>query len=135
MSVYVDTNVLVYWLVSDPVYGEKAMKLVESIEAGNTAITSALSLVQVNWVMESLFKAGVIKKHDPRRMIESIAGIQNLRIVRLESSICKRALRHVERYGFDFEDAVHLETALRHKCAEILSADRDFDRGPLPRRF
>jgi len=135
LPVYVDANVIVYWLVSDPVHGERAMKLVRGIEAGNVAITSALSLVQVDWVMGSLFKAQVIKKHDPKRMVESVMGIQNLRIVRLESSICKRALRHVERYGLDLEDAIHLETALRYRCTEILSADKDFDRGPLPRRF
>lgn len=80
-------------------------------------------------------KARMIGEYDPNKMVESVMGIQNLRIVELNGSICKRALKHVKKYGLELEDAIHLETALRHNCREIFSADADFDRSPLKRRF
>jgi predicted nucleic acid-binding protein len=128
-----DTNVLVYWLVSDPIHSERAKAHIKNIEAGEKAVTSALSLVQIDWVMRELLRAGVIREYDSHKMVESVLGIQNLRIVGFSSVICKGALNHVSRYGLDLEDAIHLETALRRKCSEILSADADFDRGPLTR--
>ena len=135
MTVYVDANVFVYWLVSDPACGEKAGKLVEAIEAGENAVTSVLSVLQVDWAMRALLRARIIRTYDPHKMVESLIGIQNLRMAELKSDMCKKALKHVKRYGLDLEDAIHLETALRRRCSEIFSADTDFDGGPLPRRF
>jgi predicted nucleic acid-binding protein len=135
MTIYVDTNVFVYWLTSHPVHGEAAEKLIKIIEAGETAITSALTLVQVDWAMRALLQAKLIQKYDLHKMVESVGGIQNLRIVELRDETCKRALRHTKKYGLDLEDSIHLETALKRKCSEIFSADVDFDKGPLPRRF
>ena len=135
MLAYVDTNVFVYWLVSDPIYGERARNLIESIEAGKNALTSALSIVQIDWAMRALLQAKTIRKYDPNEMVKSVMGIQNLRIVELSSAACRKALTHVKKYGLDLEDAIHLEIALRRKCSEILSADTDFDRTPLPRKF
>jgi predicted nucleic acid-binding protein len=135
LPAYVDTNVLVYWLISDPTYGKRAERLVKNIEDGESAVTSALSLVQIDWVMRGLLRARVIQEYGPRKMVESVTGIQNLRIVELSNAVCRKALKHVRRYKLDLEDAIHLETALQRGCTEILSADTDFDGGPLPRRF
>lgn len=135
MPVYVDTNVFVYLLISDPTYGERAGKLIKNIEAGESAVTSALSLVQIDWVMGGLLQARTIREYNAHNMVESVAGVQNLRIVELSNVVCKNALKHVKKYGLDLEDAIHLETALRRRCSEIFSADTDFDKGPLPRRF
>ena len=135
MTIYVDTNVFVYWLTSHPVHGKVAEKLIQNIEAGDAAITSALTLVQVDWAMRALLQAGMISKYDPRKMVESVTGIQNLRIIELKEETCRRALGHAKKYELDLEDSIHLETALEHKCSEMLSADVDFDKGPLPRRF
>ena len=135
MAIYVDTNVFVYWLTSHPIHGGAAEKIIKTIEAGETAITSALSLVQIDWAMRALLQAKMIRKYDLHKMVESVAGVQNLRIVELSNAICGKALKHVKKYGLDLEDAIHLETALRRKCSEILSADADFDRAPLPRKF
>ncbi|MEM0482292.1 MAG: type II toxin-antitoxin system VapC family toxin [Nitrososphaerota archaeon] len=38
-------------------------------------------------------------------------------------------------YSLDYEDALHLATALRNNAKEIVSNDRDFDKTPLKRRF
>lgn len=135
MAIYTDTNIFVYWLTSHPIHGEVAEKLIKTIEAGETAISSALSLVQIDWAMRALLQARIIQEYNPHKMVESVTGIQNLRIVELSNAICRKALKHVKKYGLDLEDAIHLETALLHRCSEILSADTDFDKGPLPRRF
>ncbi|WP_083756250.1 type II toxin-antitoxin system VapC family toxin [Hyperthermus butylicus] len=41
----------------------------------------------------------------------------------------------MERYGLDFEDAVHLAVAMRNGVTEIVSNDSDFDSTPLRRVF
>ncbi|MEM2153278.1 MAG: PIN domain-containing protein [Nitrososphaeria archaeon] len=38
-------------------------------------------------------------------------------------------------YGLDFEDALHLASALRYNLKEIISNDLDFDQTPLKRIF
>lgn len=40
-----------------------------------------------------------------------------------------------EAEDLDYEDALHLATALRNKAREIVSNDKDFDRTPLKRKF
>jgi len=97
MAIYVDTNVFVYWLTSHPTHGETAEKLIKAIEAGETAISSALSLVQVDWAMRALLQARMIQEYDPHKMVKSVMGIQNLRIVELSGAICEKALTHVKK--------------------------------------
>ncbi len=135
MAAYVDTNVFVYWLTSHPAHGEKAGKFIKDIEAGGSAVTSSLSIIQIDWAMKALLQAGIVHEYDQHKMVESLLGLQNLRLVDLRGGIYKGALKHVKKYGLDLEDAIHLETALQRGCSEILSADADFDKGPLPRRF
>lgn len=46
-----------------------------------------------------------------------------------------QAAKLMKEYSLDYEDAVHLATALRNKAKEIISNDEDFDKTPLKRRF
>jgi len=41
----------------------------------------------------------------------------------------------MEEYNLDYEDSLHLTTALRTDAKEIISNDKDFDKTPLKRSF
>jgi len=41
----------------------------------------------------------------------------------------------MEAYSLDLVDALHLAVALRHKAAEIVANDTDFDKTPLKHVF
>jgi len=45
------------------------------------------------------------------------------------------AAKLMKGYSLDYEDAIHLATALRSRAKEIISNDEDFNRTPLKRRF
>jgi len=41
----------------------------------------------------------------------------------------------MKEYDLDYEDALHLATALRNNVKKIISNDQDFDKTPLKRTF
>jgi predicted nucleic acid-binding protein len=50
-------------------------------------------------------------------------------------SAYQRAVGLMSRYKLDFEDSIHLATALEYNAGAIYSNDSDFDRYPLKRVF
>jgi len=45
------------------------------------------------------------------------------------------ALNFMEKYDLDYEDSLHLATAIRMGINKIISNDKDFDKTPLKRKF
>jgi len=130
---FVDSNVFIYHLAADPIYGTKAKSLLEKIEGGERAVTSTLVIIQVC----SYFKW---------------KGRQN--VIPLFLSLLKglTSLEKIETHMLDFEEAkaIQLELKLpwsmwddiaiaaqmkRLNSRAIYSNDNDFDKIPWIKRI
>ncbi len=129
---YYDVNVFVYWLGGHPEHGERAKKWIREAEEGKV-YTSSLTPYEVAVVLASIADKTIKDTSFVREVLEAIRSIRGLRIVSLTWNDYVKAARFVDSY--DLEDALHLAVALRMKVDEIVSNDRDFDRGPLKRVF
>ncbi len=129
---YYDVNVFVYWLGGHPEYGERAKKWIREAEVGK-AYTSSLTPYEVVVVLANIANKTIRDTSFIREVLEAIRSIKGLKIVSLTWNDYVKAARFVDSY--DLEDALHLAVALRMKVDEIVSNDRDFDKGPLRRIF
>ncbi len=132
MRRYYDVNVFVYWLGGHPEYGERAKKWIGEAELGR-AYTSSLTPYEVAVVLASITDKSIKDAHFIRDILEAIRSIRGLKVVPLTWNDYVKAASFVDKY--DLEDALHLAVAMRMKADEIISNDRDFDRGPLRRVF
>jgi len=137
IKIYVDVNIFIYWLADNPTYGETACQWIKKIEKSplGTYLTSALTLYEATVIMAILSGGNVRDTEFLKKVLEPIELLPGLQIVQLENKDIIEALKLVEKYNLDLEDAIHLATALREKSTAILSNDKDFDRTPLKRIF
>ncbi len=127
---YVDVNVFFYWLTDHKEFGDVATRIIRRIETGEKAVTSTLTM----WLLHILLKE-TTENYDPRLLVEKIRRIPFLKIVPLKLVHFEKALNLSQKYGIDFEDAIHLAVAIENGCEGIYSNDKDFDRTPTERRF
>ncbi len=127
---YIDVNIFVYWLTGHKRYGNIAYKILEKVEKGSKAITSALTL----WLLHVLLSE-ICKNYNALEMFKRIKALRGLRIVPLTPEIFEKAITIMNKYDLDLEDAIHLATAIKYKAEKIASNDGDFDRTPLQRVF
>lgn len=134
---YVDVNVFVYWLGRHPEHGERAREWVRRVERGRRGeyVTSSLTLYELVVVLagltgRTLSDAGLVKT-----VMEAVTGLSGLEVKPLERRDHAAAAELMQEYGLDYEDSLHLATALRSGAKTIISNDRDFDKAPLRRAF
>jgi predicted nucleic acid-binding protein len=108
--IYVDVNVLYYYLTAHPQFGEQAKSHIASW--GSSLVTSSLSA----WILYVLTKL---------EKVASILDEVGVELVPLTASILSRA----EKLGEprDFEDRLHVATMLELGIDTIISNDKDFD--------
>ncbi len=123
---YVDVNILVYWLGDDPVFGERATRIMERIENGEEASTSALTLWLVHVVLSRL-----ASRYSTKELLRRLDELIFLRIEPLLTEDFEAAIGDAEKYGLDLEDALHFSTAKRLGVEGIYTFDKDFSRTPL----
>jgi predicted nucleic acid-binding protein len=128
---YVDVNVFIYWLNAHPRFGETATKIIERIDTGEKAITSAIT----PWFVHIVFSRSGAKGYSFADLLERLNSLENLNFIPLEARIYPTACSLAEKYRLDLEDALHLAVALNHKVRAIYSNDEDFDKGPIERVF
>ena len=68
-------------------------------------------------------------------VVNSVEGLSGLRIMPLTVEDLTEAAKLMKEHSLDYEDAIHLASALRSRAKEIISNDEDFDRTPLKRAF
>ena len=127
---YVDVNVLFYWLTNHEEFGETATTIIQRIENGEKAVTSALTL----WLLHILLEK-TTENYDPKVLLDRLRKIKFLRIVPLNQKHFEKAIDLSWKYGLDLEDAIHLAVAIKNKCQIIYSNDKDYDKSPLKRKF
>jgi len=116
---FVDTNIFVYVLEAHPTYGEISKKILERIEKGERALTSAIVLAEIAWVLEAMGRQSYIKP-----ALEKILSYESLTIKEItaedlvEGSLCMRD------YKVDFNDGVNLAIMEREGIKEIYTNDK-----------
>ncbi|MEM2122199.1 MAG: type II toxin-antitoxin system VapC family toxin [Candidatus Bathyarchaeia archaeon] len=132
---YVDVNVFIYWLGSHPVFGKPAyewMKKIEDAPRGKYT-TSSLTLYETLVIIAGLAGRSLKDKTLVEEIVDSIASLPGLIITPLTMEDLVEAVNLMKEYNLDYEDAIHLATALRIKAKEIISNDQDFDKTPIKR--
>lgn len=114
--IYIDVNVLYYYLTAHPEFGEKAKKYLEDFD---DLCTSALTV----WILYVLTNL--------RNLPEILREI-GVTILPLTFEVLSFAT-NVEK--LDFEDAIHYATMKLNGINKIISNDGDFDRVDVERIF
>lgn len=130
---FVDSNIFVYHLAGDPVYGKRAEDILVGIEEGEEASTSTLAIAQVcaylKWkgaldtiplFIDLLRSLPVLKKHDTL----------------FEDFTAAYALKEETRLSWKYWDDLVIASQMRRLgIEEIYSNDKDFDMIPGVRRI
>jgi len=134
---YVDVNIFVYWLGNHPTFGKKAYRWVKEIEEAPRGkyVTSTLTLYQAMVIIAGLTGKSLKDRELIEEIVDSIESLPGLTVAPLTIEDIAQAAELMKEHDLDYEDAVHLASALRNKVKEIVSNDEDFDRTPLKRKF
>ena len=134
---YVDVNVFVYWLTSDPIFGERALNWIKKIEKSKRRayVTASITLYEVLVIIAGVSHRTLKDRDFVEKVIDAIVSIPALQIEPVTKKDFKDAISYMEKYSIDFEDALHLAVALRVNSTRIISNDEDFDKTPLKRVF
>ncbi|MBS7631987.1 type II toxin-antitoxin system VapC family toxin [Candidatus Bathyarchaeota archaeon] len=134
---YVDINIFVYWLGNHPTFGRTSYEWIKRIEEAPRGryVTSALTLYQTMVIIVGLTGKNLKDQELVEEVLNSIESLSGLRIIPLKVEDITQATKLMEEYSLDYEDAIHLATALRSKAKEIISNDEDFNRTSLKRKF
>lgn len=130
---FIDSNVFVYHLASDPDYGEKAGEILERIERGEKAATSTLVISQVCAYLKWKNAAEVIPIFiDLLRSLPSLVK-EETTFLDIASAY---ALQEETKLGWKrWDDLVIASQMERLKIREIYSNDGDFDLMPGIKRI
>lgn len=134
---YVDVNVFVYWLGGHPLFGSRAYEWIRKVEKAKRGeyVTSTLTVYEVLVIIAGLTGRSLSDRGFVERIVEAIRGLRGLMLTSLGEETLTEASITMDRYGIDYEDALHLAVALKAGAKEIISDDEDFDRTPLKRLF
>ena len=134
---YVDVNVFVYWLGGHPLFGSRAYEWIRKVEKAKRGeyVTSTLTVYEVLVIIAGLTGRSLGDRGFVERVVEAIISLKGLMLTSLGEETLTEASIIMDRYGIDYEDALHLAVALKAGAKEIISDDEDFDRTPLKRLF
>ncbi len=121
--IYLDANFFILANFDLTEKGGNARKLQESIIQGRKAVTSALVLDEVIWVLIKNKKHSLL-----RETIQDIYSLPNTDIIEVNSMIPFSALDFIEKYNLKPRDAFHVAIMKEREIKEIASDDSDFDR-------
>jgi len=134
---YVDVNVFIYWLGRHPKLGKTAYEWIKRIENSKRGkyLTSSITIYEAVVIMAALTGRTLKDEEFVKEVVSSITSLKGLSIEPLKPEDFTGAPELMQKYELDYEDALHLSTAIRLNAKEIISNDQDFDKTPLKRRF
>lgn len=116
MFVYLDTNIVIYTVEQNPVFGPKARtRLATARAAGDTLMISDLTR------MECL--VGPLKSGDTAVEADFHAFFGVTNVVAITAAVCDRAARIRATHNFKSMDALQLAAAVEHGANGFLTAD------------
>ena len=134
---YVDINVFIYWLGNHPSFGEVAYQWIKKIENAphGKYVTSSLTLYETMVIIAGLTGRSLRDGSLVEGVINPITNLKGLMIDQLRLEDLLQAVDLMKEYDLDYEDSLHLTTALRTGVKEIISNDTDFDKTSMRRTF
>ncbi len=121
---YLDANFFIFALLDNTRKGEKAREIQQKlIEGKENAVTSALALDEVMWVLRKNKK-----QHLLRKIIEDIYAHPRLVVREVHEEVPLRALQYIEEFNLKPRDAFHAAVMEGFLITAIVSDDVDFDR-------
>ncbi len=133
---YLDVNVFVYWLNDTPDFGETATHWIKQIDKqSHDYMTSSLTLYETTIILAGLTNKTLKDKSLIQGITNAFSQLSNLKIIPLTQQQIIEAPLLMEQYKLDFENALHLTSAMDNDASIIISNDKDFDKTPLARMF
>ena len=131
MTPFVDTNLFIRYLTEDdPVQTDAVESLFIKVKEGKETVqTSVLVIVEIVWVLESIFKKS---RDEIKEMIQKIINTQNLMVENRD--ILLQGLEIYSQKNIDFVDAYHAVFLKSTGEKIIYSFDQDFDKIELIER-
>jgi len=119
---YVDTNVIIYHLIGDSIYGENARSYLEKVAEGERHAVSSVYLFAEVYATLRMFKK---TQKEIYRHLDDLSKI-GIEFLDLNFYILRSALEEFKA-GLKFGDAIHLKTMEEYDVNDIVSEDKDFD--------
>jgi predicted nucleic acid-binding protein len=122
---FLDTNVLVYFLLDDRVNGKVAARIVDRIDRGEEVVVPLAVLKELSYFM-------LARGERPGRVAEIVLRLArpNVTIMADDYPAFIEGLGVAERYRVDLADGIMVSLMRRSGEAEIYSRDEGFDRIP-----
>jgi len=116
-----DTNVIVRYIVQDdPAQFAISMKLFGSFTPESPGFISAVSVLELVWVLQSCYKA---RRDEVERVLETLLRTRALIVERAE--LIWQSLRVYAKSNADFEDCLIERTCHAIGCDQTMTFDRD----------
>lgn len=123
MAVYIDSNIFFYAKILDRKYGGACAEILSKIEKGKLkAATSTLVIVEL---ANALRKYGLTD--EVKDVVDAIFSL-NINILDFDSLDVRTAARVYDEFKISPYDCVHVAIMRKVGIAEIISADKDFDK-------
>jgi uncharacterized protein len=133
---YLDVNILIYWIMKHPEFGEKALNwIIQAEDSPGAYITSALSIYESAFIIAGLHGKTLNDQSLMEEITSSFSDLKGIHFAPLTFEQLTEAPNLMTQYNLDLEDAVHLTVALENNASRIISNDKDFDRVPISRIF
>ncbi len=123
---FIDSNVFIYYMASDPNYGSDAEAILKRVEGGEETVTSNLTVVQTCSYLR--WKKAADKIPLFISFLQSLPKLMKDE-TRLEDFSTAIALSQKQGMSLNkWDDLVIVAQMIRHGVSEIYSNDSDFDR-------
>jgi len=129
---FIDSNVFIYHIDRNPVFGETSRNILQRVEDGEETVTSTLILEEIFIHVEQEYSA-----RDIPTVLHSILSYVSLRIIPYTVEDMPKAIKILRDTEFtvDWDDAVIAAVMERLGIKEIYSNDHHFDKIPSVKRI
>ncbi len=124
---FVDSNVFVYHMAQDPMYGQKASTILKNVERGEEVTTSSLVIAQVCAYLKWKKRMDVIPTF--LSFLQSLPSLAKVETSFMDFTDAKTSLRRNSDWKL-WDDLVIAAQMKRLGIREIYTNDRDFDAIP-----
>jgi len=124
---YLDSNVFIYYVISDEKTEEKSLLskniLIKAAGGKLDAATSSVTWDELVWSVKKISGLDAAKA-EGKKFLE----FPNLKILGVDVNVIAEAQKVLEKYNLKPRDAIHAGCAIKNGIKEIISDDPDFDK-------